>query len=258
MTVDHHPLAMLLTIVQVQVGGLKSDLCRVALSAVAGLPLLSAVGHIGKSLQQLRQLRPLLPSLPGSAAGERALLVDRALLVPLVSVSLFVTNNGPKKTNSAKGKKENEEAYQQRLQSVAINSPLSPLTSETKIEDDDYISSDKDTASDEDDDESDLEGESVTLLPLDPSVQAPVLDTTATGDSKGSVDSVQAKEAEKRRRREAALYNKNIHQWVGLLDSYLPRVLSVCVRMSPASIEFVESSVIRDFIFSKIHDVVNR
>lgn len=167
------------------------------------------------------------------------MIVDRSLRIPLVSLFLHASSSRVRK----KGTK-----VAAAIVAVEASSPQethgSSLTFSPTHNDEDYISSDGDTVNG--DDESELEGESVDL----PQDVENLVHTIA--DEGINAQQVQS------RRRQAALYNKNIHQWVGLLDSFLPRVVSVCVRMSPVSIECVESSVIRDFIFSKIHDVVNR
>lgn len=213
------------------------------LSAIAHPLLLSTSHSLFRSLQQLRKLRPLLPSLFADASDnsrkERALIVDRTLRIPLVSLFLHSSSSRVRKKAAKAATSDTVEASSPHEAHGSSSLTLSPSNN-----DEDYISSDGDTVNG--DDESELEGESVDL-PHD--VEKLVHTVTDEGNNAQQIQS---------RRRQAALYNKNIHQWVGLLDSFLPRVVSVCVRMSPVSIECVESSVIRDFIFSKIHDVVNR
>ena len=228
--------------VQLQLGGLKGDLSRVTLSAIAHPLLLSTSHNALKSLQQLRKLRPLLPSLfadgSDNSRKERALIIDRALRIPLVSLYFHAST-------SRNRKKIAKTAIGAAVESGSPKEAhASSLTFSPTHNDEDYISSDGDTLNG--DDESELEGESVDLPQ---NVQNLLQEVREDGLHAQHVQI---------RKRQAALYNKNIHQWAGLLDSFLPRVVSVCVRMSPASIECVESSVIRDFIFSKIHDVVNR
>jgi hypothetical protein len=63
---------------------------------------------------------------------------------------------------------------------------------------------------------------------------------------------------QRKRRREAIVFNKNIMQWLGTMEACLPRVLSVCIRSSPIVIQSIESFVIRDLVYAKIHHVLDR
>jgi len=225
--------------VQMQVGSLKSDLSRVSLSAIAHPTLLRDAYRAVTTLQQMRQLRALLPNLMNdSDDGKHALVVDRVLKVPLVS-TVHISPTATMESKKGVEKMESKETLEVGDDKEVV----------------DYISSDGDTLNGEMSDSEGGESNAKNLTTPTTTQNNPSNDKTTDIESintqKDSGDAMQ-------RRRQAALYNKNIHQWAGLLESYLPRVVSVCVRMSPVVVDFVESAVIRDFIFSKIHDVVDR
>jgi hypothetical protein len=57
--------------------------------------------------------------------------------------------------------------------------------------------------------------------------------------------------------RRAMVENKNIQQWIGITESHMPRVLSICVRTSIITVNLLEAAVLRDLVFSKIHNVID-
>ena len=192
-------------------GGLRGDLSRVSLAAVAHPTLLGNAFRAAVSLQALRLLWALLPG----ARSAEPLLLDRVLRVPLVSFS-----HEKDEKNKIQNSKNDENSEKNKNNHSGTNSGTN--RGANRGVESDYISSDDE--------------------------KTPT--TTPTDKKREEGDGAQ--------RRRALLFNRNIHQWAGLLGSYLPRVLSVCVRAAPVSVDLAEPGVLRDFIFSKIHDVADR
>ena len=63
---------------------------------------------------------------------------------------------------------------------------------------------------------------------------------------------------ERRKRRAAIAFNKNIMQWLAVLESHLPKVLSLCMRTSPVIVQSLEATVIRDLVHAKMQAVIDR
>lgn len=63
---------------------------------------------------------------------------------------------------------------------------------------------------------------------------------------------------ERKRRRQAIVFNKNLMHWLGTMEAALPRVLSVCVRTSPMVLQSLEAVVVRDLVYAKIHAVLDQ
>jgi hypothetical protein len=63
---------------------------------------------------------------------------------------------------------------------------------------------------------------------------------------------------ERKRRRQAIVFNKNLMHWLGTMEAALPRVLSVCVRTSPVVLQSLEAVVVRDLVYAKIHAVLDQ
>lgn len=63
---------------------------------------------------------------------------------------------------------------------------------------------------------------------------------------------------ERRSRRAAIVFNKNLMHWLGTMEAMLPRVVTFCLRTSPIVLQSLEAMVIRDLVYAKMHAVLDQ
>jgi hypothetical protein len=94
-----------------------------------------------------------------------------------------------------------------------------------------------------------------SALIIDRSMKLPFV---TLNHSFSNVDETESSKKMKSLQRDNIVLNKNVFQWIGVLESILPKIFSICIRISSIQLNFLESEVIRDFIYSKIQFLVDR
>jgi hypothetical protein len=94
-----------------------------------------------------------------------------------------------------------------------------------------------------------------SALIIDHSMKLPFV---TLNHSFSNVDETESSKKMKSLHRDNIVLNKNVFQWIGVLESILPKIFSICIRISSIQLNFLESEVIRDFIYSKIQFLVDR
>lgn len=246
--------------IQVQLGAMAVDASKTVLSNVIRPRVTGNVGGVLQAYGQMMQYLPLL--------SEPALVIDREHNVPVVALV---------HSNSSSDESGGVRAEAGAATAAAL---VSPQPAESDIEKEYLkqfasVSVGEVTADDEsssgggDDNEEQQEGEGAEPGSAAQSVeelQKAILHEgdklkkqTAAAPAAAAVSSSTGKAAyaHELAQRRAMIENKNIMQWIGITETHMPKILSICVRTSAVSVQLLEASVLKDLVLTKIHSVID-
>jgi hypothetical protein len=251
--------------VQVQLGGMGVDLSKTVLQALIVPRITSTLAAALAAWSETRQYLPLL--------SERTLIIDREQKMSAVALAIDApTRLSPNHKRLDEVNVETVEPASRPANRGAAQPPSVAVTyedEEDEEEEDEENSVDieemyrhqlEDAESGGDEDSSSGGGSDSGSVQEEeeeePASQPKVVVQTAAEKARAT-KLLLAAHAQNAAHRRAMVENKNIQQWIGITESHMPRVLSICVRTSVITVNLLEAAVLRDLVYSKIHNVID-
>eukprot|EP01034_Spumella_vulgaris_P021774 gene21775-27839_t len=249
--------------VQMQLGGMGLDLSKTVLSALIVPRIATTLSNLVSAWSETRQYLPLL--------SERTLIIDREQKMSAVALAI----DAPTRPNPSH--KRLDEADPEPVEKGGVPSVAVTFEGEEEEEEEDSVNieemyrkqlEEESHGEEENEDEEEEEGSSSgdgsdveNNVHDEPQQQAqqtrPAVVAQSAAEKARITKLLIAAHAQDAAHRRAMVENKNIQQWIGITESHMPRVLSICVRTSVVTVNMLEATVLRDLVYSKIHNVID-